>query len=77
MDACTYPTDHVENAFIAEARACEQAVWFAIDIGFRKEMMFATLDNSSNAMEWAMAVMINQPEILQKAMEEIERVVGN
>ncbi|TYI83557.1 hypothetical protein E1A91_D05G301200v1 [Gossypium mustelinum] len=41
------------------------------------EMMFATLDNPSNAAEWAMAEMINQPEILQKATEEIERVVGN
>ncbi|PPR98677.1 hypothetical protein GOBAR_AA21996 [Gossypium barbadense] len=41
------------------------------------EMMFATLDNPSNAAEWAMAEMINQPEILQKATEEIEGVVGN
>ncbi|KAF8012003.1 hypothetical protein BT93_I0201 [Corymbia citriodora subsp. variegata] len=39
-------------------------------------IMFATVDNPSNAVEWAMAEMINQPEILQKAMDELDRVVG-
>ncbi|PPD90553.1 hypothetical protein GOBAR_DD12521 [Gossypium barbadense] len=38
MEACTYPTDHVADAFIVEARASEQAIWYAIDMGFRKEM---------------------------------------
>ncbi|XP_039157203.1 tyrosine N-monooxygenase-like [Eucalyptus grandis] len=40
------------------------------------EMMFATVDNPSNAVEWAMAEMINQPEILKIAKEELDRVVG-
>ncbi|XVE86065.1 hypothetical protein DITRI_Ditri18aG0006600 [Diplodiscus trichospermus] len=40
------------------------------------EIMLATVDNPSNAAEWAMAEMINQPETLQKATEEIDRVVG-
>ncbi|KAF8012000.1 hypothetical protein BT93_I0198 [Corymbia citriodora subsp. variegata] len=40
------------------------------------EIMFATVDNPSNAVEWAMAEMINQPEILKTAMEELDRVVG-
>ncbi|RVW42370.1 Valine N-monooxygenase 1 [Vitis vinifera] len=30
----------------------------------------------THAAEWAMAEMINQPEIMQKAVEEIDRVVG-
>ena len=38
--------------------------------------MLATVDNPSNAAEWAMAEMINQPETLQKAIEEIDSVVG-
>ncbi|XP_054820058.1 isoleucine N-monooxygenase 2-like [Prosopis cineraria] len=40
------------------------------------ELMFATVDNPSNAVEWALAEMMNQPEILQKATEELDRVVG-
>ncbi|KAK1557912.1 hypothetical protein Q3G72_034106 [Acer saccharum] len=41
-----------------------------------REIMIATVDNPSNAVEWAIAEMINQPEILEKAIEELDRVVG-
>lgn len=40
------------------------------------EMMVATVDNPSNALEWALAEMLNQPEIFGKAIEELDRVVG-
>lgn len=40
------------------------------------ELMFATVDNPSNAVEWALAEMLNQPEMLQKATEELDAVVG-
>ncbi|MED6194254.1 hypothetical protein PIB30_026766 [Stylosanthes scabra] len=40
------------------------------------ELMMATLDNPSNAVEWTLAEMINQPELLQKAIEELDIVVG-
>lgn len=40
------------------------------------EIMVATVDNPSNACEWAFAEMLNQPEILEKATEELDRVVG-
>ncbi|TXG46888.1 hypothetical protein EZV62_026182 [Acer yangbiense] len=40
------------------------------------ELMLATVDNPSNAVEWALAEMINQPKILEKAIEELDRVVG-
>ncbi|XP_022764415.1 phenylalanine N-monooxygenase-like [Durio zibethinus] len=40
------------------------------------ELMLATIDNPANAAEWAMAEMLNKPEILQKASEEIDNVVG-
>ncbi|EOY34704.1 hypothetical protein QUC31_018317 [Theobroma cacao] len=40
------------------------------------EFMIATVDNPSNAVEWALAEMLNQPEILEKATQEIEQVVG-
>nr|GMD48025.1 isoleucine N-monooxygenase 1-like [Ipomoea batatas] len=40
------------------------------------EMMLATTDNPSNAVEWALAEMINQPKLLEKAVKEIDSVVG-
>ncbi|KAL2333077.1 hypothetical protein Fmac_014290 [Flemingia macrophylla] len=40
------------------------------------ELMIATVDNPSNAFEWALAEMINQPELLQRAVEELDSVVG-
>ncbi|KAK6271537.1 hypothetical protein POUND7_008635 [Theobroma cacao] len=40
------------------------------------ELMLATVDNPANAVEWAMAEMINQPETLRKAIKEIDGVVG-
>ncbi|KDP29694.1 hypothetical protein JCGZ_18629 [Jatropha curcas] len=40
------------------------------------EVMIATIDNPSNAVEWAIGELLNQPEILKKATEEIDRVVG-
>ncbi|GLT78960.1 hypothetical protein SLA2020_504750 [Shorea laevis] len=40
------------------------------------ELMIATVDNPSNAFEWTLAEMLNQPEILEKAIEELDRVVG-
>jgi len=38
--------------------------------------MLATVDNPSNAFEWALAEMINQPELLRRAVEELDSVVG-
>lgn len=38
--------------------------------------MIATVDNPSNAVEWGLAEMINQPEILLKATEELDNVIG-
>ncbi|KAG8480786.1 hypothetical protein CXB51_025504 [Gossypium anomalum] len=40
------------------------------------ELMLATVDNPANAAEWAMAEMLNNPEILRKATDEIDSVVG-
>ncbi|KAL7173971.1 hypothetical protein ACSBR2_033263 [Camellia fascicularis] len=40
------------------------------------ELMIATVDNPSNAVEWALAEMINQSETLERAVEELDRVVG-
>ncbi|XP_027337513.1 isoleucine N-monooxygenase 1-like [Abrus precatorius] len=41
------------------------------------EMSIASVDNPSNALEWGLSEMINQPELLQKATEELDQVVGN
>ncbi|KAG9455078.1 hypothetical protein H6P81_007982 [Aristolochia fimbriata] len=40
------------------------------------DLMYATVDNPSNAVEWVMAEMLNQPEILHRAVEEVDRIVG-
>ncbi|KAM0013338.1 putative isoleucine N-monooxygenase [Helianthus debilis subsp. tardiflorus] len=40
------------------------------------EIMIASIDNSSNAIEWAIAEMINKPTILKRAVEELDHVVG-
>ncbi|KAJ9699121.1 hypothetical protein PVL29_007954 [Vitis rotundifolia] len=39
-------------------------------------LMLAGVYSPSNAIEWPMAEMINQPEVLSKSVEEIDRVVG-
>ncbi|TKY47259.1 Isoleucine N-monooxygenase 1 [Spatholobus suberectus] len=40
------------------------------------ELMIEVVDNPANATEWALAEMINQPELLQRAKEELDNVVG-
>lgn len=39
MGACTYPMVDIADAFVAEARACERAIYFALDMGFRKVVL--------------------------------------
>ncbi|KAE8779647.1 Tyrosine N-monooxygenase [Hordeum vulgare] len=41
-----------------------------------QDIMFAAVDNPSNAVEWALAEMTNMPEVMRKAVEEIDGVVG-
>ncbi|KAL0299935.1 UNVERIFIED_CONTAM: Phenylalanine N-monooxygenase [Sesamum angustifolium] len=40
------------------------------------EIMLAAVDNPSNAVEWALAEMIYQPDILYQACKELDEVVG-
>ena len=39
-------------------------------------MMVATIDNPSNAVEWALAEMMNKPEVMKKAIHELDSIVG-
>uniref|UniRef100_A0A803P5L8 Cytochrome P450 n=1 Tax=Cannabis sativa TaxID=3483 RepID=A0A803P5L8_CANSA len=41
------------------------------------DLFLAAIDNPYNATEWALSEMLNQPEMLEKATKEIDRVVGN
>ncbi|MED6126774.1 hypothetical protein PIB30_081771 [Stylosanthes scabra] len=40
------------------------------------ELMIATIDNPYNNVEWILSELLNQPELLQKAVEELDNVVG-
>ncbi|KAL0434347.1 UNVERIFIED_CONTAM: Phenylalanine N-monooxygenase CYP79D16 [Sesamum latifolium] len=40
------------------------------------EIMLAAVDNPSNAVEWILAEMINQPNILHRTCQELDQVVG-
>lgn len=41
------------------------------------EMILAAVDNASNAAEWAMAEMMSKPELMKRAVEEVDGVVGS
>ncbi|XBI02392.1 hypothetical protein VPH35_130949 [Triticum aestivum] len=41
-----------------------------------KDIILAAIDNPSNAVELALAEMVNNPELLAKAVEEMDQVVG-
>ncbi|RCV22632.1 hypothetical protein SETIT_4G236000v2 [Setaria italica] len=41
-----------------------------------QDITFAAMDNPSNAVEWAMAEMVNAPETMRKAVAELDAVVG-
>uniref|UniRef100_A0A0E0P5D8 Tyrosine N-monooxygenase n=1 Tax=Oryza rufipogon TaxID=4529 RepID=A0A0E0P5D8_ORYRU len=40
------------------------------------EIILATVDNPSNAVEWALAKMVNNPKAMKKAVDELDMVVG-
>ena len=39
--------------------------------------MIEVVDNPSSAIEWIIADMIKQPELLQRVIEVLDNVVGN
>ncbi|XP_010537826.1 PREDICTED: dihomomethionine N-hydroxylase-like isoform X1 [Tarenaya hassleriana] len=41
-----------------------------------KDVCVASLDNPANNVEWTLAEMLNRPETLKRAMDELDRVVG-
>ena len=41
-----------------------------------QHLMVAIVDNPSNAVKWAIADMINQPHLFQKAIKELDNVIG-
>ncbi|KAI7732041.1 hypothetical protein M8C21_008245, partial [Ambrosia artemisiifolia] len=44
--------------------------------GFVQVMIFAGTDTSSGTMEWCLSLLLNHPQVLQKAQNEIDRKVG-
>ncbi|KAF8398704.1 hypothetical protein HHK36_014561 [Tetracentron sinense] len=47
-----------------------------ITLTLLQDLIYASVDNPLNAVEWVLVEMINRPEILKKAVEEIDWVVG-
>uniref|UniRef100_A0A1J3ITL2 Hexahomomethionine N-hydroxylase n=1 Tax=Noccaea caerulescens TaxID=107243 RepID=A0A1J3ITL2_NOCCA len=43
---------------------------------FCKDVNVATIDNTMNNVEWTIAEMLNHPEILKKALNELDTIVG-
>lgn len=41
-----------------------------------QEITLAAVDNPSNAVEWALAELLSNPKLLEKAVAEVDRVVG-
>ncbi|XP_019057481.1 PREDICTED: dihomomethionine N-hydroxylase-like [Tarenaya hassleriana] len=41
-----------------------------------REIFIAAMDNQPNNVEWTIAEMLNEPEMLEKAVEELDKVVG-
>ena len=41
-----------------------------------QDIILTAIDNPSNVVEWALAEMVNNPELLAKAVDEMDRVVG-
>lgn len=41
-----------------------------------QEFCIAAIDNPANNMEWTLAEMLKNPEILKKALKELDEVVG-
>ncbi|XP_031104170.1 tyrosine N-monooxygenase-like [Ipomoea triloba] len=66
LDVLVMLKDNVGRPLLSDAEIKTQVL----------EMMLATTDNPSNAVEWALAEMINQPKLLEKAVKEIDSVVG-
>ncbi|KAI4353211.1 hypothetical protein L6164_002177 [Bauhinia variegata] len=58
--------DHNGNSLLTTEEIKAQLIEFMIEV----------VDNPSNAVEWAIAEMLNKPELLEKATEEIDEVVG-
>jgi phenylalanine N-monooxygenase len=41
-----------------------------------QELMFGSVVYPSNTVEWALAEMVNKPEVMRKAIDELDAVVG-
>ncbi|KAJ7959935.1 Cytochrome P450 [Quillaja saponaria] len=65
------------DVFITLKDACNNSILTPEEIKAQiTEIFIAGVDNPSNAFEWALAEMINHPQILKKAIEELDSVVG-
>ncbi|XP_016684229.2 uncharacterized protein [Gossypium hirsutum] len=70
MGACTYPHIGIADAFIAEARACERADIFAVEMGFRAVQIKVNLEESIGDMRETLEVVLTRMEELREDSKE-------
>ncbi|MBA0746748.1 hypothetical protein Gogos_009239, partial [Gossypium gossypioides] len=72
MGASTYPLVDVADAFVAKARACERALYFALDMGFRK----VVLEGDSLTVIKKLNSIITDRSVLSPISQHIRELAG-
>ncbi|KAK5825614.1 hypothetical protein PVK06_020470 [Gossypium arboreum] len=77
LGAYTYPLDDVIDAFIAEARACERAMVFATEIGFKSVLLegdsltIIKKLNSDGEDRSVLGPIINRIHVMERQFENV------
>ncbi|EFJ07039.1 hypothetical protein SELMODRAFT_134412 [Selaginella moellendorffii] len=61
---------------LLEQRGDDQEVVKAILMSFAQEILIAGMDTSACTVEWALLELVHNPEVMKKAQEELDVVVG-
>ncbi|KAH1121240.1 hypothetical protein J1N35_004400 [Gossypium stocksii] len=72
MDACSYSYEGVADAFVVEARACERALLFAVDMSFRRII----LEGDSLTIVKKLISGREDRSILKPISQNIRRIAG-
>lgn len=77
MGACTYPSGDVVDAVVAEARACERAIFFVAELGWKRILLEGdslTTSKKLNSEEEDRSILrpiINNIRVLRQQFENV------